>query len=66
VGCLIVDSHGSDQHGSDSHGSGLTSNLPQTRFPLLTLRELDESAYEQRDLITAFWSQARRAASRGR
>ncbi len=41
VGCWIVDSHCSD----------LANSLPQTRFPLLTLRGLDESAFEQPDLI---------------
>jgi len=38
VNCLIVGSHCSE----------LTSSLPQTRFPLLTLRQFHESAFEQR------------------
>jgi len=41
VNSLIVDWHGSD----------LVSGLPQTRFPLLTLRELNEAAFEQRYLL---------------
>jgi hypothetical protein len=36
---------------ADPHCSDLPSSLPQTRFPLLTLRALDESAFEQRDRI---------------
>jgi len=41
VGCLNVELHGCD----------LANRLPETRFPLLTLRELDASAFQQRYLI---------------
>jgi hypothetical protein len=36
---------------SDPRCSDLTSSLPQTRFPLLTMRALDASAFEQCFLI---------------